>query len=391
MSSQNSIQRPIDGCPFCRSKRLPWTNHKISNCKNLKKHKCEHCHFIGHSVSHCQQKIEENHKRWEENQRLKEEAKRQRWEENQRLKEEAKVRNEEAKVRNEEKKAKMWSTIASKNIPEQDRKKMEAENLLLKAKAEAEKRRKAEEDKALKLAAKKRWETNYPYRMAKKYGIKEHFYYDAFDSKTIMAYKGDFWEFRVEGTKDDHEIAKKWRESHESASKFIEYLKEKYWINWLYVAEGTIDDCKYLCDLRDEKEAEAYEEEIRMKKRQREREEEETKFKKEMEDKLKSGRITKKEYNVWVEEEEEYLESAFESDGLRWYDNFDRNQRLDAGWKIREANRKEALEFPEMAEEERKKKMESDEKEERERIKLERQYARMRMEEEKKRYCYSRW
>ena len=333
MSSQKSNQTPIDGCPFCRSKRLPWVNHKISSCKELKKHECEYCHFIGHSVSHCQQKNEDNRMRWEENQRLKEEAKRQRWEENQRSKQEAKVRNEEAK-------AKMWSTIASKNIPQEVSKKIADENLLLKAKAEAEKQRKAEEYKALKLAAKERWETNYPYRMAKKYGIKEDFYYDVNKPETILANKGDFWEFYVERTKDDHEIARKGRESHDLASKFTAYLQEKYWTNWLGKSEQTDDDCKYLWDLRQEREEEEYQAEIRMEKRQRELEEEEEKIKKEMKDKLKSGKITKREYDKWVEEEEDYLESVFESDGIRWYDNFDRSQRLDGLWEIRNAERK---------------------------------------------------
>lgn len=59
-----------------------------------------------------------------------------------------------------------------------------------------------------------------------------------------------------------------------------------------------------------------------------------------MKDKLKSGKITKREYDSWVEEEEDYLESVFESEGIRWYDNFDRSQRLDGLWEIRNAERK---------------------------------------------------
>ena len=359
MSSQKSNQTPIDGCPFCRSKRLPWVNHKISSCKELKKHECEYCHFIGHSVSHCQQKIEDNRKRWEENQRLKEEAKRQRWEENQRLKQEEKVRNEEEKVRNEEKKAKMWSTIAKKNISEEVSKKIQADNLLLKVKADAEKRRKAEEYKALKLAAQERWERTYPYRMSKKYGINEDFYYDVNKPETIMANKGEFWELHVEGTKDDHEIAKKARHSYDLKNKFRNYLQEKYWTNWLAKSEHTDDDCKYLWDLRQEKEEEEYEEEIMMEKRQRERQEKEEKIKKEMKDKLKSGKITKREYDNWVEEEEDYLESVFEYDGLRWYDNFGKNQHLDALWEIRNAERKGDIGFIARKTEQKRKEKES--------------------------------
>ena len=84
---------PVSGCPFCRSKKLPWANHTISNCRNLKKNKCEYCGLTGHAVSHCQQKIEDNRNKFEQE----ELARRQRWEENQRLKEQEKVRKEEEK------------------------------------------------------------------------------------------------------------------------------------------------------------------------------------------------------------------------------------------------------------------------------------------------------
>jgi hypothetical protein len=349
MSSQNTNQSvKINGCAFCRSKNLPWVNHTISNCRNLKKNKCEYCSFTGHAVSRCQTKIEDNRKKFEQ----KELERRQRWEENQRLK-------EEEKVRKEAENAKKWSTIATKNISGDMSKKIAEENQISKEKERkriaSEKIKKAQEAKEIR----ERWEQNYPYRMSKKYGIKEDFYYDVHNPETILAYKGDFWEFHVENTRDDHEIARKAREEYKLASKFTNYLKEKYWGNWLAITEHTEDDCKYLWNLRQEEEEEEYKAEILREKRDREREEEEEKIKKEMKNKLKKGEISKREYDNWEEEENDYLESAFEHDGLRWYDSYERNNMLYEQWQYRDAARRGDTGFLQRKEEQKKKEKES--------------------------------
>lgn len=323
MSTENNNQSAKNnGCPFCRSKKLPWANHNIMNCKNLKKNVCEYCGITGHAVSRCQIKIEDNRKKFEQE----ELARRERWEENQRLK--------------EEEKAKKWSTIASKNISENMSKKIDEANQISNEKEKkriaAEKFKKAQEAKERREI----WERNYPFRMSKKYGIKEDFYYEIDKPETIMAYKGDFWEFHVENTPDDHEIARKARQEYQLANKFTNYLQEKYWGNWLDKSEHTEDDCKYLWNLRQEKEEEEYKAEILREKMERERAQEEEKIKKEMKDKLKRGEITKKEYINWVEEEEDYLESAFEYDGLRRYDYIERNNLLYEKWQYRDAARR---------------------------------------------------
>ena len=330
MSRQNTTQSAeINGCPFCRSKKMPWANHTITNCKNLKKNKCEYCGFIGHAVSHCQTKIEDNRKKFEQE----ELERRQRWEENQRLK-------QKEKVRKEEEKAKRWSTIATKNISEDMSKKIAEANRISKEKerqiVEAKKIQKAQEAKERIL----RWEMNYPYRMSKKYGIKEDFIYDVENPSTIMAYKGDFWEFYVEGTKDDHEIARNLRTSEELKRKFTDYLQEKYWSNWLWFVQYNNEDCMYLWTLRQEAEEAEYKAGIWREKKEQEREEEEKKIKKEMKDKLQRGEISKKEYEQWEEEEEEYLETIFENDGYRMYDCIDRNNRLYEQWEYRDAARR---------------------------------------------------
>jgi hypothetical protein len=341
MSIQNTKQTSeINGCPFCRSKKMPWANHTITNCRNLKKNKCEYCHFIGHAVSHCQTKIDDNRKkfeqeeiqrrnRWEAN----EAARRHRWEENQRLK-------QEEKVRKEEEKAKSWAVIANKNISEEMGQKIANANQIAK-----EKERQAAEAKKIKRAqeAKERrenWERNYPYRMSKKYGIKEDFIYDVENPCTIMAYKGDFWEFYVENTPDDHEIARNLRTSEELKRKFRDYLQEKYWTNWLWQVLHTNDDCIYLCKLRQEAEDAEYQAEIWREKKEQECEAEEKKIKKEMIDKLQRGEISKKEYEQWNEEEEDYLETIFENEGYRMYNFIERNNLLKEQWEYRDAARK---------------------------------------------------
>ena len=105
--------KQIIGCAFCRSKELSWKTHTVSVCKQIKKNVCEYCGFTGHAVSRCTKKIADKEaeirKRWEENQRLKEEARRQRWEENQRLKEEARRKRWEENQRlKEEARRKRW-------------------------------------------------------------------------------------------------------------------------------------------------------------------------------------------------------------------------------------------------------------------------------------------
>lgn len=338
---------------------MPWANHTITNCRNLKKNKCEYCGLIGHAVSHCQTKIDDNRKkfqqeelerrnRWEAN----EAARRNRWEENQRLK-------QEEKVRKEEEKAKSWAVIANKNISEEMGQKIANANQIAKEKerqaAEAKKIKRAQEAKEIRV----KWERNYPYRMSKKYGIKENFIYDVENPGTIMAYKGDFWEFYVENTPDDHKIARNLRTSEETRRIFRDYLQEKYWTNWLWKVKDTNDDCIYLCKLRQEVEDDEYQAEIWREKKEKELEEEEKKIKKEMKDKLQRGEISKKEYERWKEEEEENLEIIFENDGYRLYDCIERNKLLNEQWEYRDAARRGDTGFHLRKQEQKRKEKES--------------------------------
>jgi hypothetical protein len=147
--------------------------------------------------------------------------------------------------------------------------------------------------------------------------------------------KGSLWYFKVDGTPEDHEIAKKLRENLENGKLFVAYLKEKYFSNWLYKSMDTEDDCVYLTDLRNQEERERedaqweQEEQEREWSRQLQEEEEMKKMEEEgMKANLASGKISQKQYQDWEMEkqEEEWEEQeAYHSEGMRIWEAKQRN------------------------------------------------------------------
>lgn len=53
-------QSKMNGCPFCRSNKKPWTNHTAETCTFLTNAECRYCHEKGHTLKRCPTK------QWEE-------------------------------------------------------------------------------------------------------------------------------------------------------------------------------------------------------------------------------------------------------------------------------------------------------------------------------------
>ena len=324
MSPQNN-----SGCAFCRSRKLPWSKHTVDNCAALAANVCEICNSKGHSVSRCpDRKQEKTRERREEIQILKEKERYARWVNNQKLR-------EQETIKKAEEKAKSWAGIASKNLSPEITDKITQEDILFKKQYEEKERQK-------KLAAKQRWEQNYPYRMEKQYGLKANFYYDATDFDTIIARKGDYWYFIVEKTKDDHEIAKNLRENGENQKRFLMYLHEKYWDNWLEKSENTIDDCWLLGGLRADKREADFRREIAEEERAVQYERDYKESKREMKRKLQEGEITAEEYQEWKWACEDEDMSFIENASSEWCYKYEIMSTARKQWIARDSARKAA-------------------------------------------------
>ena len=327
MSSKTLTQN--NSCAFCRVNKQPW-NHPLKNmddeivCVALLNYKCPFCKEKGHTTKHCI-KLAEKQQRQEQQ----EKDRHARWEHDQQVKKQEKVRQIEVK-------ANSWAAKAAKAIPEEERKKIEEENIRLK-KAEVERhveaaKKRSEELEQQRLENKRRYEQWYVHKMPQFYGLKAA--YGPFPA-------GSFWEFFVEGRKHngrsvDHEIAKKMRENPENKQKFKHYLAVKYY-HWVWNTEESEDDCVYLERLRsEEREAAEYAEEYQ-EQRYREQLQKEEQEEAEMKQKLASGEITQQQYREWEWDNDEYLDSCLEGDSLRWEsENRHAIQRYDS-WEERKA------------------------------------------------------
>lgn len=215
-------------CAFCCSRRLPCTDHSAEECSVLSTHQCTYCKEFGHTNSRCPKSLNKK----------------------QRAQEEAKF------------KSNCWASVASKHISPEDAAKIAAENRIIKEESEARRRRQEEKERARRQEAKKQWELNYPNRMKMRYGLKRPFtvpvgvvysVYSSLPHIDLYFPYGEFWYFYVEGTRDDHPIAKTLREDMPNRRHFHVYLMEELWENWLQDSEDTDLDCQYLTDLRHQK------------------------------------------------------------------------------------------------------------------------------------------
>ena len=297
----------LSGCAFCYANQQPF-DHLLKNkegeivCQELLQYKCPWCHLKGHTTKHCSMTYEEVVQT--RKQKVKQGE----------VKSEENVNSWAAKIR------KTLSPAAIAKMIE-DEKRIKAENARKMLRIEEEKKKEAEKRR-------ENYDRNYEPNMRRKYGVK----------KSLMLYDetrisfGDFWEFKVEGTRDDSEIAKRKRDDVNNRNKFQSYLKEEYGVNWLNVSENSKDDCGYLVELRYNEEQtsenaywkqinEDRKEELEKEIKEKEKEENDMKIK------LMSGEISKKENKDWEwkrQEEDWEEEDDYHYAGLGIYESIER-------------------------------------------------------------------
>uniref|UniRef100_A0A6C0EQG0 CCHC-type domain-containing protein n=1 Tax=viral metagenome TaxID=1070528 RepID=A0A6C0EQG0_9ZZZZ len=317
----------MTGCDFCRSRRLPWSKHSIEACHEIAKKQCTYCKEFGHTNYSCPKSLLKKQK--EEAWNKREEEKRARWEANEKVRKEEKAKQEVAK-------ANSWAAKATKSIPSDVAAKIAEENRILAEQSEKKRAAEAAERKRI-------WENKHSMRMMTKYGLKKDF---IMPDKLKIYPRYEFWYFEIEGTQDDKdrisEVAKKMRDDPTNRENFHAYLKEQYFVNWIYASEDTEDDCKYLRDLRYQKacdEEYAYYNQERLWVKEIEAERNEAKReKKDMYEGVKSGRISQKVYDDWrisKHQEELEREEEFHNEGLRIWKAEDQMALAEAQWKAR--------------------------------------------------------
>jgi len=332
------------GCAFCRANQKPF-NHQLKNkqghivCQELLQYECPWCHVKGHTTKHCTMTYEEVCTKREQ---VREAERRERWEENQRV-----------KTKQDEIKANSWAAKITKKVSPAAIAKMSEDEKILKAEKAAKLAKIAEEKKIAAEKRRERYEKFYEPNMREKYGVREQLVLPpvSYMHDSICVSIGDFWEFYVEGLRDDSELAKSRRENVENQTKFHAYLKEKYWTDWIFETQTTEDDCIYLRQLRRKemlaREEDEYEREERERKewaKINKEIEERKKEQDEMERKHQSGEITEKEFNewYWAHEEEEWEEQdAYHMSGLQLYETIEHQSKAKKAWLMRKKAREE--------------------------------------------------
>lgn len=313
------------GCAFCRA-----NDHKLKNkqgqivCIALLNNECQRCHLKGHTTKHCTITLQQ-------------------------------VSHAEQRVKTEEPQPAInpnsWAAKIKANVKPEVIAKIAEDDHRVAAENAAKIAKKAEEKRVAALERKAEYERNYEPNMQRKYGIKHAFvvppigYWE--DEQLLPV--GSFWEFMVEGSRNESELAKSRRKNPENISKFHAYLAEKYGRNWLEVSQDKEDDCPYLWGLREKERSRQEEEEWEQEERQREQLkqiqktiQEKEKEREEMERKLLARQITRKEYNKWQEEREEEEwedQENYHIEGLRLYDSMEKIALSDAAWTARKAQR----------------------------------------------------
>ena len=269
----------MNTCAFCRTNGNPW-NHPLKNaegaivCQQLLAYECPYCHEMGHTRKHCAKLAQKQ------------------------------VKQEQIHKKAEEKPTfnpNCWAAIASRNVSEAVVTKMREDDRMLEEQAAAAAVKRAEKDKELRQKRKEEYEKNYEKRMRRQYGL---------PANNQIAEPGDFWYFHVQSTRDDSDLAKRLREDKDNQGRFISYLHEKYWINWLEKSIDTEDDCHYLVKLRDEDEEREYQQELRMREFEKEMHMKEQKKEQQLLARVASGEITQQQmYDLETEDlfDDDYL------------------------------------------------------------------------------------
>lgn len=345
----------FSGCAFCRANKKSY-NHPLKNnlgtvvCRELLQYKCPWCHITGHTTKHCTMTFEEVCAK-------REAERRERWEEGQRVKAAEQVKQAEIK-------ASSWAAKITKKVSPATIAQMEENDKKI-AHENAVKLAKATEDKRILYAEfRKKMEETFVSRMRTKYGIKTGFTMPAIKSKSYPFHElipekiipaGEFWYFRIVGTKDEkfdvHGISRMNRENNKGF--YHAYLKEKYWVNWVFHASDNPEDaCPYLSQLCEQKERELEEEEWEWDQRERlareectKRLEEEEKEEEEMNRKLRAGEISGKQFNKWLfeKQDEEYSnDDDYHMSGLRLFEAMEEERIATSEWIARKKAREAA-------------------------------------------------
>ena len=235
-----------------------------------------------------------------------------------------------------------WASIATKGRSEAVVQKINKEHEEQKKRDEEKTKRDAELRQQRQADEKERREKMYITAMEKQFGLSK---YEAIGYESIdYITAGHFWYFRVEGKKQfDSEIAKQLREDTQNQFIFEKYLQEKYFDNWLSESEHTEDDCNFLYRLRMTEEQRQFDREQAEEEKTRRFIEENQKERKEMAQKLKSGQITRQEYNDWKYECEMEDDYAMESSSFDWYNHSMIDGRRKADWNARKSAREAAV------------------------------------------------
>jgi len=330
-----STQLNGNGCAFCRSRHLSWTNHLVESCINLANHLCTYCKQYGHTNSRCPKSIEKIQK--EEAWKKREEEKRARWEANQKAKKEKKERKASHFKEN------CWASIAVQNLSSTASAKIANQHDILDKKLERE----ASERHVRKLEEKRLSEVDYPIRMAYKYGLSAPILIPqtSWNPSPLYLQAGEFWYYYTEPIRhskfnksDDSELAETNRNNPNNIRNFRSYLHEVYGPEWVYKSKDTKDDCFYLQALRQYKAMNddiAYFRGLETEKKQKREEEEEKEERQTMEELLQNGAISKEGFTRWKrdkEQENDKANYAYEMEGsssyqMQWYSHEEEEER----------------------------------------------------------------
>lgn len=313
----------INGCAFCRSNRKSWTDHTVEVCVVLANVECGYCHEKGHTPKKCpksalkKKRDEEWAKRQEEKQKKREEN----WP----------VLIKEPKGKLETPKKATWSSLVVNSLSEAERERIEQQHREQREKEAEDRRKEAARKKQEWEERKRQWEERNKRRIVRQYGL---------EADNGICPEGSFWYFFTEGTKDDIAEAKTLREDFNNQYEFKKYLKEKYWVNWLYRSEYKEDDCPILDRWRWEEEKAEYEREERENEEVERYCKEQEAIREAMEAKLEKGEITQQVYNEWQWEKMMEDSDLLDAESDRYWSHHYYSERDYKAWEARSEARK---------------------------------------------------
>jgi hypothetical protein len=190
-----------------------------------------------------------------------------------------------------------WSSIAAKGRSPELVDKLDKEHqqlLLIQQQQQTDKlQRETQQREQRRILAKQRAEQKIIQELTQIFGVKTNKY------AHIGVQIGDFWYFYTQGNIQDPEIAKQMRIDPSNIQRFHAYLREKWFINWIFSTEDSEDDCHHLRNLRDLEEQRCAEQQRQAQLRIEEEHRRRKLQKIEMKRQLAAGEITRRQYIDW--------------------------------------------------------------------------------------------